>query len=67
MSETQQMIACLRDRGDKLCSDAAAEIERLTHGVREISRFLGENRPGDASFVCAALLADEQQPESKNG
>ena len=39
-----------------------AEIERLRHGIREISRFLDENRPGDASFVCAALLVDEQFP-----
>lgn len=46
-----------------VCEAAAAEIERLRHGVREISRFLDENRPGDASFVCAALLADEQSTE----
>jgi hypothetical protein len=42
------------------------EIERLMHGIREISRFLDANRMGDASFVCAALLVgDEQMAESK--
>lgn len=28
-SETEQMIACLRDRDDKLCLDAANELERM--------------------------------------
>lgn len=44
------------------------EIKRLTSGIREISRFLDENRPGDASFVCAALLcsADGQSQKSES-
>jgi len=28
-SETEHMIACLRDRDDKLCKDAADELERM--------------------------------------
>lgn len=28
-SVNDHMIACLRDRGDKLCADAADELERL--------------------------------------
>jgi len=28
-SETDHMLACLRDRDDKLCSDAADTIERM--------------------------------------
>lgn len=28
-SQTDHLIACLRDRGDKLCSDAADTIDRM--------------------------------------
>ena len=59
------MIADLNNENDNLhimVQRQHAEIERLRHGIREISRFLDENRPGDASFVCAALLVDEQFP-----
>ena len=44
-----------------------AEIDRLRAGIKEIDRFLIENRIGDALFVCDALLAgvDEQTAQEK--
>lgn len=53
---TAAMLGSVIDENEEL----RAEIKRLRHGVREISRFLDERRHGDASFVCAALLIDEQ-------
>lgn len=50
-AETDHMLATLRARGDKLCTDAAAEIERLYGTLNVVRIYLDQNPLGDAVVV----------------
>jgi hypothetical protein len=43
-SEAEHMIACLRDRGDKLCLDAADELERMRNERLKLSHRIHQQR-----------------------
>jgi len=42
--EVDHMLACLRDREDKLCSDAADVIERMRRERQEVDRRIHNQR-----------------------
>jgi hypothetical protein len=56
-AQRQHMMACLRDRNDKLCSDAAEEIRRLANEVSDLSALIAAYRRWAAQ--CPIL---EKQP-----
>lgn len=43
-SETEHMIACLRERDDKLCQDAAKELERMRDERLTLSHRIHQQR-----------------------
>jgi hypothetical protein len=64
--ETDQMIAWLRDRDDKLCTDAAAEIERLRALAERAQAHWQEYRKENQE-MRAALIEIANHPVDSRG